>query len=439
MSTETSLALSREAALDLSHRKGEPQWMRDLRLSCWDTFEELPLPGKQDEEWRRTDLKWLDITKLSLATTHGSADLPAALRPTAEALAARAGYLLLRDATPAFATLRSDLAARGVILTDMDTAVREHGELVRGAFMTMAVKPEFSKFSALNGALWSGGTFLYVPDNVTVELPLQSLTWLDESGIGLLPHTLVLMGRNSKATLIEEAGSQGAQNTLALPVVELLLGQGADLTFITLQEFEPGPRQLGVHRAILERDSTLHWLTVTLGGGWNKLNMETELRGPGTNAELLGMYFTDGSEFLDYHTLQDHIAPHASSDLLFKGVLTDRSRVVFQGLIRVHEGAQKTDAYQKNNNLILSPLARADSIPTLEIAANDVRCSHGATAGKVAEDQLFYLMTRGLTRREAEKIIVTGFLAPLIERVPLQDLRDRLYSLIESKMAGGIH
>jgi Fe-S cluster assembly protein SufD len=219
-----------------------------------------------------------------------------------------------------------------------------------------------------------------------------------------------------------------------MPVVELILNQGANLTYITMQEFDATPRQLGIHRAVLERESELHWLTVTLGGVWNKLNIDSELRGPGASAELLGLYFTDGTEFLDYHTLQDHISPSATSDLLFKGALTGESRVVFSGLIRVHERAQKTDAYQKNNNLILSPQARADSIPNLEIGANDVRCSHGATAGKVAEDQLFYLMSRGLSKREAERMIVTGFLTPLIERVPLEDLRERLYTLIESKL-----
>jgi Fe-S cluster assembly protein SufD len=185
---------------------------------------------------------------------------------------------------------------------------------------------------------------------------------------------------------------------------------------------------------VQERDSTLQSLTATMGGAFSKLNIDVELREPGTNAELLGLYFTSGTEFVDYHTLQDHIAPNAGSNLLFKGVLTDSARVVYSGLIHVHEGAQKTDAYQKNNNLILSNTARADSIPNLEIAANDVRCSHGATAGKVSEDHLFYLMCRGLSRREAERLIVTGFLAPLIERVPLADLRKRLYALIDAKM-----
>jgi Fe-S cluster assembly protein SufD len=409
--------------------------MRDLRLHCWETFEALPLPTNKDEEWRRTDLRWLKLDGLRLATPNGATPLPAAWQPTAEALAARGGFLVQRDATPAHRTVGDELAAMGVILTDMDTAVREHGDLVRRAFMTEAVKPTFSKFAALNGALWSGGTFLYVPDNVEVSLPLQSSLWLDEGGLGLFPHTLVVLGRNSKANLIEEAGSQNAEGTLSVPVVELILHEGANLTYSTMQEFDASPRQLAIHRAVLERDSTLHWLTVTLGGAWNKLTIDTELRGPGTNAELLGMYFTDGTEFLDYHTLQDHISPNTNSDLLFKGVLTGESRVVFSGLIRVHAGAQKTDAYQKNNNLILSPHARADSIPNLEISANDVRCSHGATAGKVAEDQLFYLMSRGLTRHEAERIIVTGFLTPLIERLPLADLRDRLYALIDAKMS----
>jgi len=244
----------------------------------------------------------------------------------------------------------------------------------------------------------------------------------------------VVVGKNSDVTLIEETGSRAADGTLNVPVVELILRDGAKLSYVTLQELDDSVKQIGVHRAVLHRDSNLTWTTATMGGQMVKLNIDTELRGPGTHAEVLGLYFASGNEFIDYHTLQDHIAPNAGSDLLFKGVLKDSSRVVFSGLIRVHEGAQKTDAYQKNNNLILSETARADSIPNLEIAANDVRCSHGATAGKVSADHLFYLMSRGLTRREAERLIVTGFLAPLIERVPLEDLRARLFKLVDAKM-----
>lgn len=431
--TDTSLALSRESALALAERHGEVQWMRELRLAAWDTYAALPMPTMRDEEWRRTDIRSIKFDALRLAAPNGHAPIPAEWLPAPDALQTRSGVLVQHDATAVHRAVASDLPP-GVILTDTNTAVREHPDLVRAHFMREAVKPEFSKFAALNGALWSGGTFLYVPDDTVVSLPLQSSLWLDAPGCGIFPHTLVVVGRNSSVTLVEETGSRAADGTLNVPVVELILGEGARLTYVTLQEFDDSPNQIGIHRAVLERDAQLTWVTATLGGRLSKLNLDTELRGPGTNAEILGLYFASGSEVLDFHTLQDHIAPHAGSDLLFRGVLKDQARTIFSGLIRVHEGAQKTDAYQKNNNLILSPQARADSIPNLEIAANDVRCSHGATAGKVAEDQLFYLMCRGLSRREAERLIVTGFLVPLIERVPLEDLRQRLYAIVESKM-----
>ncbi|HXT38283.1 MAG TPA: Fe-S cluster assembly protein SufD [Chloroflexota bacterium] len=432
--TEQASSLSREAVLALSAQRGEPNWMRDLRLRCWEIYEATPAPTARDEEWRRTDIRWLAPETLRLASPNGHAPIPAEWQPGADALTTRSALLVERAATTAFRLVAPELTAQGVILTDMDTAIREHGELVRASFMTQAVKPEFSKYAALNGAFWSGGAFLYVPDNVEVALPAQARRWLDEPGQGVFPHTLVVVGRNSKVTFIEEAGSRASDGTVIVPVVELVLRAGANLSYMAIQEYDDGLRQIGIQRAALERDSTLQSLTATLGGAFSKLNIDVELREPGTNAEMLGLYFTNGSEFVDYHTLQDHIAPNAGSNLLFKGVLTDTARVVYSGLIRVHEGAQKTDAYQKNNNLILSPTARADSIPNLEIAANDVRCSHGATAGKVSEDHLFYLMSRGLSRREAERLIVTGFLAPLIERVPLADLRQRLYALIDAKM-----
>jgi Fe-S cluster assembly protein SufD len=436
MSTETTQTLSLDAALTISRRNGEPQWMQDLRQRAWEMYQSTAMPTLKDEEWRRTEpqLRKINFDALQVPQPNGSVPLPSEWQPAADALQTRAGLLISHVSTPAHRSVAQELAAKGVILTDMNTAVREHGDLVRAAFMTEAVKPGFSKFAALNGALWSGGTFLYVPDNVKVDLPLQSSTWLDQPGLGVFPHTLVVVGRNSDVTLIEETGSRTADGTLNVPVVELILRDGAKLSYITLQELDDSVKQIGMHRAVLHRDSTLTWVTATLGGQMVKLNVDTELRGPGTNAEVLGLYFASGNEFIDFHTLQDHIAPNAGSDLLFKGVLKDSARVVFSGLIRVHEGAQKTDAYQKNNNLILSETARADSIPNLEIAANDVRCSHGATAGKVSADHLFYLMSRGLSRREAERLIVTGFLSPLIERVPLQDLRERLYALIEGKL-----
>ncbi len=436
MSDHVSATLSRDAALDIAQRGAEPQWMRDLRTRAWELYEAAPMPSIKDEEWRRTEpqLRRIRFDSLQIPRSGATEPLPAEWQPADDALSTRAGLLVSHVSTPVYRNVSADLTAKGVIFTDMDTAVREHGDLVRAAFMTEAVKPEFSKFAALNGALWSGGTFLYVPDNVKVEMPLQSSTWLDQPGLGVFPHTLVLAGKNSEVTLIEETGSRAADGTLNVPVVELILRDGAKLSYVTLQELDDSVKQIGVHRAVLHRNSTLSWVTATMGGQMVKLNIDTELRGPGTNAEVLGLYFASGNEFIDYHTLQDHVAPNAGSDLLFKGVLKDTSRVVFSGLIRVHEGAQKTDAYQKNNNLILSETARADSIPNLEIAANDVRCSHGATAGKVSADHLFYLMSRGLTRPEAERLIVTGFLSPLIERVPLEDLRARLYTLIDAKM-----
>jgi len=460
VSLDIAQTLSPDAAQTIAERHGEPQWMRDRRQSAWEIYDATPMPTIKDEEWRRTEpqLRRINFATLRLPSPNGahpagtgellSSGGTASIRPQpanaalipqyqapTQPEAPRAGVLVSHVAAPTHSSLDAEVAAQGVIFTDMATAVRDHGDLVRPAFMTQAVLPTFSKFAALNGALWTGGAFLYVPDGVKVDLPLQSSLWLDQPGLGVFPHTLVVVGRNSEVTFIDETGSRDAAGTLNVPVVELILHDGAKLTFVTVQELDDTVKQIGMHRAILHRNSALTWITATLGGQMVKLNIDAEMRGPGTNAEMLGVYFASGTEFIDYHTLQDHISPNATSNLLFKGVLTDSARVICSGLIRVHAGAQKTDAYQKNNNLILSPTARADSIPNLEIAANDVRCSHGATAGKVSEDHLFYLMSRGLTRHEAQRLIVNGFLAPLIERIPLEDLRERLATLVDAKMA----
>ncbi|MDB5058900.1 MAG: sufD, partial [Chloroflexi bacterium] len=259
MSTETTQTLSLDAALTISQRNGEPQWMQDLRQRAWEMYESTAMPSLKDEEWRRTEpqLRKINFDMLQVPQPNGSVPLPAEWQPAADALLTRAGLLISHVSTPAHRSVAQELAAQGVILTDMNTAVREHGDLVRTAFMTEAVKPDFSKFAALNGALWSGGTFLYVPDNVKVELPLQSSTWLDQPGLGVFPHTLVVVGRNSEVTLIEETGSRTADGTLNVPVVELILHDGAKLSYITLQELDDSVKQIGMHRAVLHRDSTL--------------------------------------------------------------------------------------------------------------------------------------------------------------------------------------
>jgi len=350
-----------------------------------------------------------------------------------------AGLLVETDGYPRFRTLRDDLAAQGVIFADMDTAAREHADLVQPYFMTEAVPIDANKFSALHAAFWQGGAFLYVPRNVKVDLPLQAVIAGESAGVGNFAHTLIVVEEGAEVTYVEDrvsltAGDGGFHSG----VVEIYVKPGGRLTCVNLQDWARDVWNFSTQRALLDRDSYLLWIAGNLGSRLTKTFARLELRGPGASSEMLGLLFADGTQHIDLDTYQNHVAPHCTSDLLYKGVLKDRARTVWRGMIWAHKDAQKTNAYQKNDNLILSDGARADSIPGLEIEANDLRCTHGVTAGKIDPDHLFYLMSRGLSRKQAERTIVEGFFEPLLARVPVESIRGRLGRAIVEKLGNEV-
>jgi Fe-S cluster assembly protein SufD len=270
---------------------------------------------------------------------------------------------------------------------------------------------------------------------VEIELPIQAMCYADAPGLGLFTHRLVVLEPGAQVTYMESVASgEGHEAGFASDVTELILRDGAGLRCIHLQEWGKSVHDFSLQRVVAGRDATINWLVVTLGGNLSRADVQAFLNGQGASAEMLGIFFADGNQHFDHHTMQVHNAPNARSDLLFKGTLNDSARSVFSGLIQVAPGAQKTDAYQLNRNLLLSDKARADSIPNLEIQANDVRCTHGASVGPVDVEQLFYLMAHGLTRTEATKMIVEGFFEPIVARIPLEGVRERLWSSIEHKM-----
>ena len=434
--TVTRAGLTREAVVALSGLKSEPDWMRARRLEAFDVYEKMPMPARTEEEWRRTD-----VSKLRLdgyvpfaANGHGVDALPAGLRPAADA-SNRAGLLVQHNSAAAARELREDLRSKGVIVTDLDTAVREHPDLVQRYFMTEAIPFTYNKFTALHAAFWSGGAFIYVPKNVEVALPVQGVLYADAPGLGIFGHTLIVADENARITYVEEYSSPAGDTPgFSSSVSELYLARGAQVRYVSMQEFAPDATTFSAQRAVARADSSLNWLVVNVGSSFVKSNVETHLLEPGASTEMLGLYFGNEKQFVDHHTLQEHIAPNCTSDLLYKGAVDDRARSVFSGMIRVHPGAQKTDAYQTNRNLLLSDDARADSIPNLEIGANDVRCSHGATVAPLDEDEVFYLQSRGIARPEATKIIVDGFFEPILSRIPLESIQERLRDFIDHKM-----
>jgi Fe-S cluster assembly protein SufD len=293
----------------------------------------------------------------------------------------------------------------------------------------------------LNAAFWSGGTFLYVPKNVAVELPFVSVLWQEMPQLAVLVPTVLVAEVGSQVTLVSELLSMGCDacpNTYHGGITELYVGAGAQVRYINTQDLGRQVYDLRTQTALLDRDSRLEWLTVNLGGRVSRSTQHSILRGPGAEVLVTGLYLPDGRQHFAFDTLQDHVAGSCNSDLLYQGALLGRSRSVYEGTIRAWPGAQKTNAYQSNRNLLLSKKARADSLPRLEIEANDLRCTHGATVSQVDEDQVFYLMSRGIPRVDAVRLIVEGFFQPSLDRLPgsLEGLRERLKAAIATKLQG---
>lgn len=425
----------------ISRVANEPSWMRDLRLAALSAYDSIPMPTLQDEEWRRTDVRALRLAEAvpfapprpAIASIDA---LPSDMRDEVESGDQTGGLLVQQDTSSVFASLGESFAQRGVIFCDLQSAVRDHGDLVQQYF-ARAVPATYSKFTALATAFWSGGVFLYVPRGVEISIPLRDVIYMGTPGVSSFGRTLIVAEPDSDVTLIDQwLGPTYEGQALAANVQETFVGQNARVRYVTLQEWGRHVWNFSVNRTILGRDATSNTLVVAFGGRFHKANVESELRGPGSSVEMLGLLAGDERQFFDHHTLQDHQAPHTTSDLLYKGALSDRSRSVFSGLIHARKAAQKTDAIQTNRNLLLSDHARADSIPNLEIEANDLRCTHAATVAPVDDEQMFYLRSRGLTEADAKRVIVEGFFEPVLERIPLQGIVERLRRVIAMKIGG---
>jgi Fe-S cluster assembly protein SufD len=442
VTTEAPTGYTRQSLDAILAATAEPQWLRDWRQQAWHAFEETPWPNSRtDEEWRRTNVmgtirfdRYRPLGQ-SGAQRLALSSLPVELGVGGGSAEGRGGLLVLRNGIEAVAEPGSG-ARDGVLFMSLGRAAQEHPELVQRYLGRQAVTPTFNKFAAMNSAFWQGGVFLYVPRFVEVALPLQALHWADTAGMALTPRTLVVLEDGAQVTFIDQVASADGIDLFANPVTEVYVGRGARLRYVNLQQLGNGAANVGVQRAIVEANGQFNSLTATLGSRWHRSNVEVVLNGEGAETEMLGMTFADGNQFIDHHTFQDHVKGGAKSDLLFKGALKDHSRTVWTGMIRVHPNAQRTDAYQANRNLLLSGNSRADSIPGLEIGANEVRCTHGATAGPVDKEQVFYLMTRGLSRDAAVRLIVDGFYEPVLQRITLAPIREQLTQLISRRVEG---
>jgi len=432
--------LSRGAVEELSRLKGEPEWMLQKRLHAWDVYESTPAPlgrrGDLGTVRAVANFKYQDINPYVPVNDSLSATIERSLR---EAMVdTRAGLVVQRNASVVRTELDAELRSKGVILTDLDSAVREYPELVQEHFMTNCVPVESNKYTAMHAAFWSGGVFLYIPKGVEIEEPILSQIWIDAPASATFAHTLIIAEEMSSVRFVNEYNSDFADERPSFlnDVVEVYAKNAARVEFSNMQDLGSNVWNVTNKNAVHEKDGSTTWILADLGSKVNLANIGASLRGNGSVAELVGVFFTDQDQRFSMHTLSDHAAIATNAETLVKGVLTDRSRVEFEGMIRVQPKAQQTASFLSDHTLLLSNECRAESIPGLEIGANEVSASHGATTGQIDEEQLFYLMVRGIARPEAERIIVQGFFEPVLQRVPLENLRARLRRSIVRRMRG---
>ena len=436
MREDTLRAIGREAVLGVG--AADPAWLRARRDEAWDIYEATPLPSTRSEEWRYTDVARL-LPLDGLAPTTGGAmvgrALPDGLHRAMEQDRDSAGRIVDVDGSVVSVELDESLAAQGVVLASLREAARAGVPEVEALLATEAVPASDGKFPALNAALWSDGVFLRVPRGVHVERPIRLSRWVSQPGTATFTRILIVAEELSQLSFVDEILSPDFSSvTLASTAVELFSRGGAQVQYVSLQRMGEGGFHLANQRTLAEHDSTLDTLNVALGGSVGRVDLNARLLGPGANSNMLGLYFGDANQHFDFNTSQDHIAPHAHSNLLYKGALDGAARGVFRGIIRVHKGARGTDAYQTNRNLILSDKAIATSLPNLEIGADDVRCSHGATVGQLDAEALFYLMSRGLRRERAERLVVLGFLGEVLSKLPLGGVAEKVTQAIEAKL-----
>jgi Fe-S cluster assembly protein SufD len=401
-----------------------------IRERAFAQFEALPVPSQETEEWRYTDLSDFELDFVPHVPGHGEG----APTPAEGGLAAS---ILQHNSSVVMTTSGQDLETKGVIFCDLDVAAEKYPDLVDPHLHSL-VPTDRTKFTALHAAFRTGGTFLYVPADVAVEMPLQTVTYLDADAAAVFPHTLLIAERGAEVTFIDRYVSPDLGRGLSDAITEIVVGDGAHVRYASIQEWGEGVTHLSVQRTRLGRDADFRSLAVGFGASLARAEVEAVLAEPGGFSELLGVFFADERQHFDHRSLQDHVASNCTSDLLYKGALLDESRAVYSGWVHVRPGAQKTSAMQTSRNMVLSEHAKADAIPNLEIEANDVRCGHAASVGPVEEETLFYLQSRGIPRDEAERLVVTGFFQEVLDRVTLDEVRQGAEQAIQEELAKAI-
>jgi Fe-S cluster assembly protein SufD len=426
------IGFNREVFDKFLESRDEPAWITDGRRAAFECYQQQLEQDLDPEEFKRVDLRIFNAAKYrpSAATVNASA-VTTLLRDQTE----YGGSITHVDGQMTQAAVAEEIEGKGVLFGDLQTLLTKHRDLLEPYFMKKAVDPTADRFSAWHAAFWTSGTLLYVPGGVEVHLPLHSLIAHTRDGIAEFAHTLIILEDEAKATLLEETTSaDDAISGLHVGCVELIVGRHANLRYVQLQNWNQKSWHFAHQAGCVESQGSLQWTVVGLGSRLSHIHQNINLNGRAATAEVNGVSFTSDRQKMSYYTQQHHRQQGTHSDLLYKEVLRDDSRVIWRGMIKVDPAAQQTDGYQRSDALMLSENARCDSIPGLEIEADDVRCTHGATTGRVDAEQVFYAMSRGLSRQEAMHMIVEGFFQQVYDRIPIEIVRKTLSRTVQSKL-----
>jgi Fe-S cluster assembly protein SufD len=428
-----TMATTTESTLTLSPPTIVPEWFKELQSRAWTEYETEPLPARTNELWRFSSVKNLSLTDY-VAVSEFSGDALELTSP--RSYPDPAGRLIFaNEALVSAELLHPDLKESGVIFTTLAEALQRHSGLLREHFMAQPAKLGSAKFAALHKALVRAGTFLWVPRNVEIRAPFEVFHLVDGDYASVYPHTLIIADDNSKVTFIDHfVSTDPTHRGFACGVNDLVLKAGSKLTYVSMQEWSQNFVSVQINSTIAARDAAAVNLALNFGGKYSRLESISRMVDRGARSDMLAISVAHGDQEFDQRTLQDHLKPDTTSDLLYKNVLNDRARTIFSGLIKVERGAHRTDAYQKVRNLLLSDEAEANSMPGLEILADDVRCTHGATSGQVEPEELFYLKSRGIDDLTAKQLVARGFLNEVVGRLPDGELSEYLQSQVEAQL-----
>ncbi len=405
-----------------------PAWWIARKRAAYERFAALPMPSRGDEAWRFSNLSGLTLDGFTLPAAATSVPhAPIGIQKVAKLVFAN-GRLFSREA------LSADLVARGVVVDTLQNALVQHEAVVREHLLAQPPKLGSAKFSALHEAFLTDGAFIYVPKGVQLEQPVGVFSYALGATAAIFPHTLVVAGENARVTIVEYFGSANdTEAQLAVGANDLYAGHGAQITYIGKQDWSHRALSFQSNSTVVRRDARVQSLNLHLGARQARHESLSQLAAPGAFSEMLALTVAETDQEFDQRTLQIHQAPNTKSDLLYKNALRGTARTIFSGLIVVDPDAQKTDAYQSNRNLMLSEDAEANSLPGLEIQANDVRCTHGATSSRIDPEQEFYLQSRGIAKEAADELLTFGFFEEVLNRLTDDHLHEALRVLIQTK------